>query len=227
MQTFSEKAMSIVSQLRPTEFGPELLRGALIGLTRTLVGAQARYLGPCPGATQTIFYANHSSNLDALAIWSALPANVRRATRAVRRARLLGQVKTAPPLRPRRAACGAGRSQARTGGPGSARATAPGTARGRFPDHFSGRNARQFSDAGTVQVRSLLAWPASFLKSTLCRSTCLRCIAACRKARRCRIRSIATCVFGSPLARNPDEDKATFLDRARRELIRLEPQIVA
>jgi 1-acyl-sn-glycerol-3-phosphate acyltransferase len=75
--------MTSLTQQRRIELGSELVAGALIGLTRTLIGGQARYLGPCPGARQTIFYANHTSNVDALALWSALPGQVRRATRPV------------------------------------------------------------------------------------------------------------------------------------------------
>ncbi|MCK9489242.1 MAG: 1-acyl-sn-glycerol-3-phosphate acyltransferase [Xanthomonadales bacterium] len=56
----------------------------LVGLVKLLVGAQGRWLGvPPTGERQRIYFANHSSHLDALALWAALPPALRRRTRPV------------------------------------------------------------------------------------------------------------------------------------------------
>jgi len=55
----------------------------LIGAIRILVGASPRWIGSKPSSAQRIYFANHSSHLDTLALWSALPANLRRRTRPV------------------------------------------------------------------------------------------------------------------------------------------------
>jgi len=55
----------------------------LVGLVRLLVGAHARWVGCAPSPAQRIYFANHSSHLDALALWSALPPNLRATTRPV------------------------------------------------------------------------------------------------------------------------------------------------
>ncbi len=56
----------------------------LVGLVKLLVGAQGRWLGvPPSGERQRIYFANHTSHLDALALWAALPAPLRRRTRPV------------------------------------------------------------------------------------------------------------------------------------------------
>jgi 1-acyl-sn-glycerol-3-phosphate acyltransferase len=50
---------------------------------RILTGAQARWLGCPPEATQRVYFANHTSNLDFLVLWSVLPDEARRKTRPV------------------------------------------------------------------------------------------------------------------------------------------------
>ncbi|WEN16130.1 lysophospholipid acyltransferase family protein [Rhodanobacter sp. AS-Z3] len=55
----------------------------LVGLVRLLVGAHARWIGCEPSPVQRIYFANHSSHLDALALWSALPPRLRATTRPV------------------------------------------------------------------------------------------------------------------------------------------------
>lgn len=63
-------------------------RAMLVGLVRLLVGAYPRWVGiPAPArgepAPQRIYFANHTSHIDTLAIWSALPPALRRITRPV------------------------------------------------------------------------------------------------------------------------------------------------
>jgi 1-acyl-sn-glycerol-3-phosphate acyltransferase len=55
----------------------------LVGLVRLLVGAHGRWIGSKPGPAQRIYFANHSSHLDALALWAALPPALRATTRPV------------------------------------------------------------------------------------------------------------------------------------------------
>jgi 1-acyl-sn-glycerol-3-phosphate acyltransferase len=55
---------------------------ALVGITRLLVGARADWQAPPPPG-QCLIFANHSSHLDTLAIWSALVPAMRARTRPV------------------------------------------------------------------------------------------------------------------------------------------------
>ena len=52
-------------------------------ILRALVGAQPRWLGCRPSPAQRIYYANHTSHMDTLALWCALPAELRASTRPV------------------------------------------------------------------------------------------------------------------------------------------------
>jgi 1-acyl-sn-glycerol-3-phosphate acyltransferase len=55
----------------------------LVGVIKLLVGAYARWIGTAPSATQRIYFANHTSHIDTLAIWSSLPGSLRRRTRPI------------------------------------------------------------------------------------------------------------------------------------------------
>ena len=54
----------------------------LVGITKLLVGARADWRVE-PSAGQCLYFANHSSHLDTLAIWSALAPSLRAHTRPV------------------------------------------------------------------------------------------------------------------------------------------------
>lgn len=54
-----------------------------VGLCRLITGATPRWIGCEPLPTKRIYFANHSSHLDFLAIWSALPPMLRKATHPV------------------------------------------------------------------------------------------------------------------------------------------------
>jgi 1-acyl-sn-glycerol-3-phosphate acyltransferase len=56
---------------------------ALVGLVKLLVGAYPRWSGCVPSSTQRIYFANHTSHFDTLAIWAALPARLREVTHPV------------------------------------------------------------------------------------------------------------------------------------------------
>jgi 1-acyl-sn-glycerol-3-phosphate acyltransferase len=55
----------------------------LIGSVRALLGAAPRWVGAPPGPGQRIYFANHTSHIDTIALWSALPADLRATTRPV------------------------------------------------------------------------------------------------------------------------------------------------
>lgn len=55
----------------------------LVGLVKLLVGAQGQWIGSKPGSAQRIYFANHASHLDTLALWAALPPALRAKTRPV------------------------------------------------------------------------------------------------------------------------------------------------
>jgi 1-acyl-sn-glycerol-3-phosphate acyltransferase len=54
-----------------------LMQSWLLGIVRLMLGAQGRYVGAPPSTQQTIYFANHSSHADTLAILAALPADLR------------------------------------------------------------------------------------------------------------------------------------------------------
>ena len=49
---------------------------------RLLTGIRARWI-ECPTTEPRVYYANHSSHLDAIVIWASLPKSIRRLTRPV------------------------------------------------------------------------------------------------------------------------------------------------
>jgi 1-acyl-sn-glycerol-3-phosphate acyltransferase len=55
----------------------------LVLLVRVLVGAYPRWIGSVPSANQRIYFANHSSHMDTLVLWAALPHALRANTRPV------------------------------------------------------------------------------------------------------------------------------------------------
>jgi 1-acyl-sn-glycerol-3-phosphate acyltransferase len=55
----------------------------LVGIVKLLVGAYPRWMGCKPDAVQRLYFANHSSHIDTLAIWSALPIPLRKHTHPV------------------------------------------------------------------------------------------------------------------------------------------------
>jgi len=65
-----------VNDLRP-------IKALLPGLTRLAFGANARWLCPQQQTVQRVYFANHTSHLDTLLLWSLLPADLRGLTRPV------------------------------------------------------------------------------------------------------------------------------------------------
>jgi 1-acyl-sn-glycerol-3-phosphate acyltransferase len=59
------------------------LSHGLAAMVRVLVGAQPRWIGSKPSSALRIYYANHTSHFDTLALWCALPTKLRASTRPV------------------------------------------------------------------------------------------------------------------------------------------------
>ena len=55
----------------------------LAASARIFIGAYPRWQGSHPQARQRIYFANHTSHLDTVALWSALPRHLRARTRPV------------------------------------------------------------------------------------------------------------------------------------------------
>jgi 1-acyl-sn-glycerol-3-phosphate acyltransferase len=60
-----------------------LTRNGLALLARFLSGASVRWIDSQPDTCQRVYFANHTSHLDAIVIWSALPQEVRALARPV------------------------------------------------------------------------------------------------------------------------------------------------
>ncbi|HEY1033683.1 MAG TPA: lysophospholipid acyltransferase family protein [Pseudoxanthomonas sp.] len=60
-----------------------MISGLLAAVSKALIGAYPRWIGSQPEPRQRIYFANHASHLDTVALWSALPPALRRTTRPV------------------------------------------------------------------------------------------------------------------------------------------------
>lgn len=60
-----------------------MIAGALVRLSKVISGARAVWTKPIDGEAQRIFFANHTSHLDFIVVWSALPPRLRAKTRPV------------------------------------------------------------------------------------------------------------------------------------------------
>ena len=55
----------------------------LAAIAKLITGASAHWVGCTPDIRQRVYFANHTSNLDALVIWASLPPPMRAVTRPV------------------------------------------------------------------------------------------------------------------------------------------------
>ena len=60
-----------------------MLDKVAVGLCKLVTGANPRWIGTEPSLNQRIYFANHTSNMDFLAIWSALPPSLRKNTHPI------------------------------------------------------------------------------------------------------------------------------------------------
>lgn len=61
----------------------QITQAFLAGLARLISGASVRWVGCEPDTCQRIYFANHTSHLDVLVLWSSLPYEVRQLTKPV------------------------------------------------------------------------------------------------------------------------------------------------
>jgi 1-acyl-sn-glycerol-3-phosphate acyltransferase len=55
----------------------------IVGMARFISGANPRWIGCKPDLRQRVYFANHTSNFDAVVLWALLPPGVRARTRPV------------------------------------------------------------------------------------------------------------------------------------------------
>ncbi len=60
-----------------------LTASVLSFIAKLLAGSSVRWVDCQPDTCQRVYFANHTSHLDALVLWSSLPRNIRAVTRAV------------------------------------------------------------------------------------------------------------------------------------------------
>lgn len=188
-------------------------------LTRLLVGAYPQWQGCAPSRTQRIYFANHSSHMDAIVIWSSLPAELRAKTRpvaakdywekgALHRRIAIKELKVvlidrhhtahANPLDPLIQALHEGSSLIIF--PEGTRRPQP------LPSPFKSglwRLMREFPDVELIPVY-IENLHRSMPKGTLI-----------------PIPTICSVRFGAPLPHSPDDSKENFLNRARNAVIQL------
>lgn len=188
-------------------------------LTRLLVGAYPQWQGCAPSRTQRIYFANHSSHMDAIVIWSSLPAELRAKTRpvaakdywekgALRRRIAIKELKVvlidrhhtahANPLAPLIQALH--ESSSLIIFPEGTRRPQP------LPSPFKSglwRLMREFPDVELIPVY-IENLHRSMPKGTLI-----------------PIPTICSVRFGAPLPHSPDDSKEDFLNRARNAVIQL------
>lgn len=192
----------------------------LILLTRFLLGATPHWIGTGPKSVQRIYFANHTSHIDTMALWSALPPDLRANTRPVAAADywgsnrlkryivlrglnavLINRQRANPEDDPLAPLCQAlERGDSLIIFPEGTRKAQP------LPDPFKSglyHLAQRFPDAELVPVY-LENLHRSLPKGSLF-----------------PVPLICTIRFGKPLQRIADEDKQAFLDRARDAVIGL------
>lgn len=196
---------------------------AITGGARAVTGARALWLGCAPQPVQRIYFANHRSHADFVLLWSALPPPLRARTRPVAgadywqksavRSYLINRVfngvlvdrvradAQANPLQPMLDALDAGDSLIM------------------FPE-----GTRNLEDGllpfksgifrlgqARPQVELVPVWISNLHR-------------VMPKGKLLPLPILCTLSFGTPLHVGPDEDKDSFLARARAGLVALEPQ---
>lgn len=196
-----------------------MLSSLLVAAVKIFIGAYPRWVGSRPNDTQRIYFANHASHLDTVALWSALPPALREHTRPVAardywskgvrkiiadkgfNAVLIERDRSkcqGDPLQPLHDALDAGDSLILF--PEGTRNHEP------LPQPFKAglfHLAQQYPHVELVPV---------YLDNAR---------RALPKGSMVPVPLVCTARFGPPLARIPDEDKAQFLERARNAVVEL------
>jgi 1-acyl-sn-glycerol-3-phosphate acyltransferase len=191
-----------------------------VWLTRLLVGAYPRWIGSAPTAAQRIYFGNHTSHMDTVVLWAALPEELRSNTRPVAakdywdRPGIRGAIArdelnvvmvdrsrddpNADPLEPLIDALEHGFSLILF--PEGTRSPQP------LPGPF--KSGLYHLAMAFPQVELIPVYIENLHRSM-------------PKGALLPVPLICTVRFGAPLARVPDEDKDAFLERARDAVIRL------
>lgn len=198
--------------MRPSSF-------LLTGFVRLLVGAYPRWVGCGPEPAQRIYFANHTSHIDTMAIWAALPIRLRGRTHPVAAkdywgsgikrylaTRALGAVlidrarsdPNANPLAPLIAALERGESLII------------------FPEGTRGSSATP-----AVFKSGLYHLAAQFTHVQLVPVYLENLHRSLPKGAVLPIPMTCTVRFGAPIVLTPQESKESFLERARAEVIKL------
>lgn len=196
-----------------------MLSSLLVAAVKIFIGAYPRWIGSRPTDTQRIYFANHASHLDTVALWSALPPALREHTRPVAardywskgvrkviadkgfNAVLIERDRSkceGDPLQPLHDALDAGDSLILF--PEGTRNHEP------LPQPFKAglfHLAQQYPHVELVPV---------YLDNAR---------RALPKGSMVPVPLVCTARFGPPLSRIPDEDKAQFLERARNAVVEL------
>jgi 1-acyl-sn-glycerol-3-phosphate acyltransferase len=194
-----------------------MLGGILLAVTRFLVGARAYWLGVQPTLRQRLYFANHSSNLDTIVLWAALPPQLRSRTRPVAAADYWTRSKLR--LHMARGVLGAVLIE-RGGGAaaldpvnaaleqGDSLILFPEGQRGPGPLPLPFKSGLYHLARAHPQVEFVPVWLEDVGR-------------ALPKGVALPIPSSARAVFGAPVAPAPDEDRDAFLERARASVIAL------
>ena len=194
-----------------------ILDRLIIGATRFLIGGRAAWVGCKPTPKQRIYFANHSSNLDTVVIWAALPPTLRARTRPAaaadywdrtRARRHLARDVLGAVLVDR----GAGRDALRE----VEDALRAGNSIIIFPEGTRGH------DAIPAAFKSgLFHLAAAFPQAELIPVYLHNLNRAMPKGVWLPVPVSASVLFGAPVEREPAEDKAAFLTRARGAMLDL------
>ena len=197
-----------------------MLSHVVAGLVRTLVGARPQWIGCKPANTLRIYYANHTSHLDTLALWCALPTHLRAQTRPVAAADYWnrGGLKSFFATRGFNALFIERDKEKREGDPLDplVQALARGESLIIFPEGT--RRAQALPSA----FKSGLYWLASrHPEAELVPVYLENLYRSMPKGTFLPVPLTCTVRFGAPLARVADEDKSMFLERARQAVVDL------
>ena len=193
----------------------------LAGIARLITGAQGHWKGCPPKAEQRIYFANHQSHLDWVLIWAALPRELRAATRPIA-ARDYWTASRFKHWITREVFNAVYVSRTRSDDQDPLEPLADALRNGDslviFPEGTRSHKGLPqpfksglFHLAGQFpQVQLIPAWIDNVQR-------------VMPKGEVVPVPILCTVTFGAPLALRPDEDKRSFLDRARQAVIALQP----
>jgi 1-acyl-sn-glycerol-3-phosphate acyltransferase len=203
------------------------LAGIIAGAARLISGVNVRWVDSEPDPRQTVYFANHSSHLDFVVLWSSLPAEIRARTRPVAALDYWDKgLRRAIAVNIFRAVLVARRQDAREGQPVSSN---PQEAIGHMLDAMGSDNSLILFPEGTRGTGEEVAAFKSGLYYLAQRKPGLRMVPShlnnlnriLPKGEFLPVPFISRLTFGPALALGPDEPKPAFLARARAALCRL------